>query len=86
MVRRDRHRSGLGRLLTEARIERAARDPRVNTVALNTSQHTEGFYLRFGFRTVEIVPDGYAEGLHRYEMRLRLPDRDESGRLRAEGP
>ena len=55
-------------------------------IAVLLPHHTEGFYLRFGFRTVDIVPDGYAEGLHRYEMRLRLPDRDESGRLRAEGP
>ena len=77
MVRHDLHGSGLGRRLTDARIERAAREPGVNTAALNTSQHTEGFYLRFGFRTVEVVPDGYAEGLHRYEMRLRLLDRDE---------
>ena len=69
MVRRDRHRSGLGRLLTEARIERAVRDPRVNTVALNTSQHTEGFYLGLGFETVEVRRDGFAPGLDCLVMR-----------------
>ena len=77
MVRRELHGHGFGRLLTEARIEQAAREPGVDTIALNTSQHTEAFYQRLGFRTVEIVRDGYAEGLHRHEMRLRLTGRDQ---------
>lgn len=69
MVRADLQRGGLGRLLTEMRLRRAAADPRVRTVAINTSQHTVGFYERLGFQTVEVIPDGYAPGLDRCEMR-----------------
>jgi len=70
MVREDLHGTGLGRTLTTERLERAAADPAVSVVALNTSQHTRGFYEKLGFRTIEIVPDGYAPGLDRCEMRL----------------
>lgn len=69
MIRADQQRGGLGRRLTEARLRSAAADPAVRTVAINTSQHTVGFYERLGFRTVEVVPDGYAPGLDRCEMR-----------------
>lgn len=73
MVRQELHRTGLGRALTEHRLRAAAADPAVRVIALNTSQHTAGFYERFGFRTVEVVRDGYAAGLHRHEMRLVRP-------------
>ena len=70
MVRGELHGSGLGRRLTEARLSRALSDPRVRFVALNTSQLTTGFYERFGFVTTEVIPDGYAPGLDRCEMRM----------------
>ena len=75
MVRGDRHRSGLGRLLMEARLARALADPHVRVVALNTSQLTTGFYERFGFVTTEVIENGYAPGLDRCEMRLYLATR-----------
>lgn len=68
MIRADVQRGGLGRLLTEARLRHAAADPRIKAVAINTSQHTVGFYERLGFRTVEVIADGYAPGLDRCEM------------------
>lgn len=72
MVHQELHGTGLGRRLTTARLERAIADPGVRTVALNTSQLTCGFYERLGFVTTEIIPDGYAPGLDRCEMRLYL--------------
>lgn len=69
MVRADLHGDGLGKLLTETRLRDAAADPRVKTVSINTSQHTAGFYERLGFHTLEVIPDGYAPGLDRCEMR-----------------
>lgn len=72
MVRSERHGTGLGRRLTEARLERAARHPGVEVVALNTSQHTVGFYEALGFETVAVEADGYAAGLDRCEMRKRV--------------
>ena len=72
MVRCERHGTGLGRLLLEARLERVRSDALVDAVALNTSQHTRGFYERLGFRTERVTPDGFAPGLDRCDMRLVL--------------
>lgn len=72
MVERGRHRTGLGRLLTEARLRAARATPGVRQVRLDTSQHTQGFYARFGFETVAVVKDGYDPGLDRWDMLLRL--------------
>ena len=73
MVRQDRHGNGLGRALAEARLEAIVKDPRANAVALNTSQHTVPFYERVGFRTINVLKDGYAPGLDRCDMRMELP-------------
>lgn len=72
MVRRDLHGRGLGRHLAERRIARAVTDPRVAEIALNTSQHTVGFYERLGFVTLSVESDGYAPGLDRCEMRRTM--------------
>lgn len=72
MVRLERHGTGLGQLLLDARLERVRADAAVEAVALNTSQHTRGFYERLGFRTERVIPDGFAPGLDRCDMRLLL--------------
>ena len=73
MVSRTRHSSGLGRLLLDARLERIAADPAIRDVTLHTTQLTEGFYAHCGFVTEQVLPDGIGPGLHRCNMRLRLP-------------
>lgn len=72
MVHRDRHRSGHGRVLLEARLAAIRAAGRVREVRLSTSQHAAGFYQRFGFQTVRIVPGGFAPGIDRCDMRLPL--------------
>ena len=72
MVRQELHGLGLGRALAELRIERIRQESRVSGVTLNTSQHTQGFYQRLGFRTSSVEADGYAPGLDRCVMRLEL--------------
>jgi GNAT superfamily N-acetyltransferase len=72
MVRRDRHGEGYGRSLANLRIERIREDLGVAEIALNTSQHTVSFYERLGFRAVGVETDGYAPGLDRVEMVMRL--------------
>lgn len=72
MVDRTLHGTGLGRILTEARLLAAAAMPGVVQVRLDTSQHTQGFYARFGFETVSVSRDGYGPGLDRWDMMLRL--------------
>ncbi|NNF38715.1 MAG: GNAT family N-acetyltransferase, partial [Gemmatimonadetes bacterium] len=56
MVRGDLHGRGWGRRLTLARLRGIEATPGVRVVELRTSQHTDGFYRTFGFRTVETRP------------------------------
>ena len=75
MVRQDLHGSGLGRLLTEERMQRALALEDISDFALSTSQLTTGFYELMGFRTVDVKPDGIAPGLDRCEMRCAARSR-----------
>jgi ribosomal protein S18 acetylase RimI-like enzyme len=72
MVRRDLHGAGLGRRLLEERLKRIQEQPGITKVALNTSQHTQRFYERYGFVTVQVTRNGYAPGLDRCDMLLKL--------------
>jgi predicted GNAT family N-acyltransferase len=72
MVRHDRHKSGLGHALMQARLDQIAAAGGVRSVVLQTSQHTEGFFARYGFVTHRVETDGFAPGLHLHEMRLTL--------------
>lgn len=72
MVRLELHGRGVGRALTQLRVEAALQEPKLSEIALNTSQHTRGFYEKMGFRLLEVIEDGYAPGLHRCEMRMRV--------------
>ncbi|MGE7414149.1 GNAT family N-acetyltransferase [Methylobacterium tarhaniae] len=79
MVDRGLQGTGLGTRLTDLRLRAAAAIPGVTQVRLDTSQLTQGFYARFGFRPVSVTPDGYGPGLDRWDMVLRL---DEDNPLR----
>lgn len=76
MIRQDLHGRGLGRRLTEARIEGALEDLSLNEIGMHTSQHTRGFYERLGFRMVEMRPNGYGPGLHRCDMRMSVTGKE----------
>ncbi len=70
MVHKDRLGTGLGKLLTEYRIERSREIFGSKPMVTSTSQHTEGFYKKFGFLTVEYTPDGFGPGIDICKMRL----------------
>lgn len=72
MVARSKHRQGLGSLLLGERLKRIAEDGRASQVVLDTSQHSRGFFERYGFRVVSVQPDGYGPRLDRCDMRLSL--------------
>jgi GNAT superfamily N-acetyltransferase len=78
MVARGRHGTGLGALLLDARLDGIRADAAVDALELNTSQHTRGFYERRGFVVERVVPDGFAPGLDRCDMRLPLAGRDDA--------
>lgn len=72
MVHPKLHRQGLGTMLLSARLEALRLRPDVEHVVLDTSQHTQTFYARFGFVVKRVVPDGYGAGLDRWDMALDL--------------
>lgn len=72
MVRNDHIGTGLGKQMTQFRIDLAAEKYPGIPLTIATSQHTEGFYSRFGFRTTEHVKDGFGPGIDNCKMRLDL--------------
>lgn len=70
MVHEDRLGTGLGKELTKFRINLAGEKYPSIPLTIGTSQHTEGFYEKFGFRTVEHTPNGYGPGIDMCRMRL----------------
>jgi ribosomal protein S18 acetylase RimI-like enzyme len=70
-------RCGVGSALLRERLRRLAFEPAIRTVRVNTSQHTAAFFQRFGFQTALTIEDHFADGLHQYQMLLRLPSRSE---------
>lgn len=72
MVGAALHGQGIGTALTTARLALARAMPGVTELTLATSQHTRGFYERFGFTLTRLTPGGFAPGLDRCDMVLRL--------------
>lgn len=72
MVRHELHGQGIGKLLLERRLEHICRNQSTAVVTTNTSQHTRAFFEKFGFVCYRVIPNGYAEGLDRCEMRLAI--------------
>lgn len=69
MVHSNNLGTGLGRRLTEFRIDRSKEKFGTKPMVTSTSQHTEGFYRKFGFVTVEHTPDGFGPGIDICRMR-----------------
>lgn len=72
MVRRDLHRHGAGTRLLVERLRRIAAEPSFSVVLIETSQHSRGFFERFGFIAKQVIPNGFAPGIDRVEMELDL--------------
>lgn len=75
MVRNDLIGTGLGKQLTLFRIEKAREKWGERDFMICTSQHTEGFYQKLGFQTIERVPDGFGPGIDNCKMRKEFPSK-----------
>lgn len=71
MVHKKLHHKKIGQHLTQYRIQQAHLHYPNYNVALDTSQHTVGFYQKMGFQITRQVENGYAPGLHKFEMESR---------------
>ncbi len=69
MVAREHHRCGIGTQLLLHRLDAIQSAFGGVPVHLDTTQHTEAFFARFGFETVAVKRDGYEPGLHCVSMR-----------------
>lgn len=70
MVSRQLHRSSIGTALLKTRVARLFARPGVDSISLDTSQHTRAFFERFGFRATQVTTNGYGEGLDQVSMTL----------------
>jgi ribosomal protein S18 acetylase RimI-like enzyme len=64
------HGQGIGTMLTDYRLSHLKRNTVVNTVYIETSQHTQGFYKKRGFTVTKTEPNGFGEGIDRVIMAL----------------
>jgi predicted GNAT family N-acyltransferase len=72
MVRADLHKTGLGKFLLTERLKRIYKDSGESLVKIETSQHSKGFFERFGFVVTNTIENYFAPGIDRVDMELRL--------------
>jgi predicted GNAT family N-acyltransferase len=72
MVRRDLHFGGFGKQLLTDRLRRIVAEQQFSTVMIEISQHSQGFFERFGFIAKEVVSDGFAQDLDLVRMELEV--------------
>lgn len=70
MVSREHHRTSMGSKLLAWRIDKLFQQPEISEIAIDTSQHTAGFFARHGFRTTQQVADGFGVGIDLVSMSL----------------
>ena len=63
---------GIGKALTQYRIEEIKNTPGIRTIQVRTSQLAYKFYQNSGFILERIEPDFWAEGLDLYQMKIDL--------------
>lgn len=68
MVSRSNHRAGVGSLLLQHRINHVKKSLGSIPIKLDTSQHTAGFFKKFGFEIEEEEENGFGSGLHKVSM------------------
>jgi Acetyltransferase (GNAT) domain len=75
MVVRARHGASIGSALLTLRLRHLFNQvPPVLAVELETSQHSAGFFERFGFKALRVTTGGYGPGLDTVAMLLRRGD------------
>jgi N-acetylglutamate synthase-like GNAT family acetyltransferase len=68
MVENSQHKKGYGKVLTRYRLGLIRKLFPHTRIALDTTQHSSGFFEKQGFVLDKITENAYAPGLHRYDM------------------
>ena len=74
MVHADLHKQRLGQFMLIERLKQIYKDFGPMVVQIDTSQHSQGFFERYGFQVKEITENYFAPGLHRVNMELQLDE------------
>jgi len=72
MVRSDSHKLGLGRYLLLFRLRQITKVGGIQIVYVDSPQQSAPFYKKQGFKVIRTVKNGYAPGLDRVEMMMKL--------------
>jgi predicted GNAT family N-acyltransferase len=70
LIDRQFHKQGYGQALLEYRLTEIRFVYPGMDILLDTSQHSCGFFQKYGFKVEKITPGFYAPGLDRYDMRF----------------
>jgi predicted GNAT family N-acyltransferase len=68
MINSAHHKTGAGKQLLIYRLNHISKNLPGYKIELETSQHTEGFFKKFGFVTTGIVKDFYGVGIDKVSM------------------
>lgn len=68
MIDNQRHQKGLGSQLLEFRINKIYELYGGVNIYIKTSGKAHGFFEKFGFQVLEIIPDGIYEGIDEVQM------------------
>lgn len=70
MVHAQYHLKGIGKLFTQYRIDLLKQLYPAKNYKIETSQHTAAFYEKNGFKTVDIIQDGFGKGIDQHIMKI----------------
>lgn len=71
MVHNDYLKQNLGKSLLEFRLNEIEKTFPGKTIVNFTSQHTTGFFEKYGFKIVSVEKDGFGPGLDNCKMELK---------------
>lgn len=68
IIKPNQQGKGIGRKLTQYRIQHIHTKADIEKIVVRTSQHTYKFYKKMGFKLLKIEQDYWAKGFDLYEM------------------
>lgn len=71
LIHKDFHNKGFGEQLLSYRLEKIKQFDSQSSVIIDTTQHSAGFFEKYGFVTKKETENYYAPGLHRIDMELK---------------
>lgn len=71
IIHPDYQGKGVGRLLTQFRIDKAKEIDSVERISVRTSQFVFKFYEKLGFELKEVIKDYWAAGIDMYDMEMK---------------